>query len=237
MSYVQGFVVPVPSASQEAYRAHAARYVPLFQEFGAARVVHAWGDDVPDGKLTDLKGAVQARPDETVVVSWHEYSSQDAAMAAYGRMMSDPRMKTLMEAGAPFDGKRLIYGGFASLRDDARAGAAPYVDVAIIPVPTVSKDEFAARSATMAEVLKEHGATRVVDGWGANVPDGQVTDFRRAVKATPEETIVYSWIEWPSRQVRDAGWQKFMADPRVQGQMPFDGKRMIFGGFASILDA
>lgn len=237
MSYVQGFVVPVPSASKQAYLKLAEDTAPLFREFGATRIVEAWGDDVPDGKLTDLKGAVQARPDETVVASWHEYASEEAAQAAFGRMMSDPRMKAFMEAGMPFDGKRMIYGGFASLRGDARAGAAPYVDVAVIPVPTARKEEFAERSALMVEVLKENGATRVVDGWGVNVPDGQVTDFRRAVKATPEETVVYSWIEWPSKQAREAGWPKVMADPRMQGQMPFDGRRMIFGGFASILDA
>ena len=137
----------------------------------------------------------------------------------------------------PFDGKRMIYGGFASLRDDVRAGAPPYVDVAVIPVPTARKQEFADRSALMAGVLREHGATRVVDGWGVQVPDGEVTDFRRAVKATPEETVVYSWIEWPSKAAREAGWQKVMADPRMQGEMPFDGRRMIFGGFAPILDA
>jgi uncharacterized protein YbaA (DUF1428 family) len=64
MTYVQGFVVAVPAANKEAYRKHAADAAPIFREFGATRIVEAWGDDVPDGKLTDFKGAVQATPDE-----------------------------------------------------------------------------------------------------------------------------------------------------------------------------
>jgi uncharacterized protein YbaA (DUF1428 family) len=79
----------------------------------------------------------------------------------------------------------------------------------------------------------------VVEGWGDDVPDGKVTDFRRAVKAEDGETVVCSWIEWPSKAVRDEAWQKIMADPRMQpdkDNMPFDGKRMFWGGFAPVID-
>src|SRR5882757_2187239 len=89
-----------------------------------------------------------------------------------------------------------------------------------------------------AAVFKEYGAVRVVEGWGDDVPDGQITDFRRAVKAEDGETIVYSWIEWPSKAARDEAWAKVMADPRMQPDkenMPFDGQRMFWGGFAPIL--
>ena len=79
MSYVEGFVVAVPAANKEAYRKHAADAAPMFKEFGATRLVEAWGDDVPDGKLTDFKGAVKARPDEVVVFSWFEYPEQGGA--------------------------------------------------------------------------------------------------------------------------------------------------------------
>jgi uncharacterized protein YbaA (DUF1428 family) len=237
MSYVQGFVVAVPSAKKSEYLKLAKDSAPLFREFGATRVVEAWGDDVPDGKVTDFKGAVQAEPGETVVFSWHEYPSQEVAGAAYGRMMSDPRMKALMEAGMPFDGKRMIFGGFAPIREAAGDGTMGYVDGALMPVPTGNKAAFGERAALMAKVLEESGAARVMDAWGVDVPDGKVTDCRRAVKATGEEAVVYSWIEWPSKAARDAGWPKVMADPRLQAEMPFDGKRMIFGGFMPMLDA
>jgi len=116
MKYVEGFVAAVPAANKEAYRRHAAEAAPLFREFGATRVVECWGDDVPDGKLTDFRGAVKAREGEVVVFSWIEYPSKEVRDAANARIMSDPRMKE-MGASMPFDGKRMIFGGFAPLLD------------------------------------------------------------------------------------------------------------------------
>jgi uncharacterized protein YbaA (DUF1428 family) len=91
-------------------------------------------------------------------------------------------------------------------------------------------------------IFLELGALRVIEGWGDDVPDGKVTDFRRAVQATAEETVVFSWIEWPDKATRDAGMKKMMEDPRMDPAtpgnppMPFDGKRMIFGGFAPVVE-
>jgi uncharacterized protein YbaA (DUF1428 family) len=116
MAYVEGFVAAVPAANKEAYRKHAAGAAPLFKEFGATRMVENWGDDVPDGKVTDFKGAVKAKPDEVVVFTWFEYPSKQARDAANEKMMNDPRMKQ-MGAEMPFDGKRMIYGGFAPIVD------------------------------------------------------------------------------------------------------------------------
>jgi uncharacterized protein YbaA (DUF1428 family) len=116
MAYVAGFVAAVPAANKEVFRKHAAQALPLFKEFGASRMVETWGDDVPDGKLTDFKGAVKAKPDEVVIFSWLEYPSKEAADAAHQKMMSDPRMHQLGEM--PFDGQRMIFGGFVPLLDE-----------------------------------------------------------------------------------------------------------------------
>jgi uncharacterized protein YbaA (DUF1428 family) len=87
-------------------------------------------------------------------------------------------------------------------------------------------------------VFKEYGALQVVECWGDDVPPGKVTDFYGAVKAEKGEAVVFSWIVWPSKDVRDAASKKMMDDPRMKpsGETPFDGKRMIFGGFRPILD-
>jgi uncharacterized protein YbaA (DUF1428 family) len=105
-------------------------------------------------------------------------------------------------------------------------------------VPAANKEAFRRHAAEAAPIFKEFGATRVVECWGDDVPDGKLTDFRGAVKAEEGEVVVFSWIEYPSREVRDAVMAKVMSDPRMQaiGDMPFDGKRMIFGGFMPLVD-
>lgn len=240
MSYIAGFVVAVPAANKAAYRDHAAAAAPLFKEFGVVRMVEAWGDDVPDGEITDFKGAVKATPDGVVVYSWLEFPSKAVSDAAMARMMSDPRMDGL--AQMPFGGQRMVFGGFSVLLDesDGKPGKMGYVDGSIIPVPTANKDAYRASAAHQIAVLREYGAARVVDAWGDDISDGKVTDFRRAVKATADETVVFSWIEWPSKQVRDAAWPKIFADARMHlhvGSALFDAKRWVHGGFAPILDA
>jgi uncharacterized protein YbaA (DUF1428 family) len=238
MTYVQGFVAAVPTANREEYRRHAAGAAPLFQEFGATRMVEAWGDDVPDGKVTDFKGAVQAKEDETVVFSWLEYPSREAYEAANQKMMADPRMEE-MGADMPFDGKRMIFGGFDPFLDENSGTKGGYVDGFILPVPEENKQAYREMAEKAAKLFQEHGATRVVEAWGDDVPDGKVTDYRRAVKAAEGENVVFSWIEWPSKEVRVAGWEKFMADERMKhdgDKMPFDGQRMFWGGFTPILD-
>jgi uncharacterized protein YbaA (DUF1428 family) len=115
-----------------------------------------------------------------------------------------------------------------------------YVDGFVIPVPAGKKEAYRKVAALAAPVFKEHGATQIVECWGNDVPDGKVTDFKRAVNADAGENVVFSWIVWPSKEARDAGNKKVMADPRMQPgaitDMPFDGKRMIFGGFEVLMD-
>ena len=90
----------------------------------------------------------------------------------------------------------------------------------------------------MAKVFRQHGATRVVEAFGDDVPKGEVTDFYRAVKAVEGEGVVFSFIEWPDKATRDEAWKAIMADEslRPTGEMPFDGKRMFWGGFANVID-
>jgi uncharacterized protein YbaA (DUF1428 family) len=92
-------------------------------------------------------------------------------------------------------------------------------------------------AAMAVPIFKEQGAIRQVECWGDDVPDGKVTDFKRAVNAEPGETVVFAWIEWPSKAARDDSMKKTMSDPRMKmDDMPFDGKRMIYGGFEVMLD-
>lgn len=115
-----------------------------------------------------------------------------------------------------------------------------YVDGFVAAVPTGSKDAFVKHARVAAQVLKEAGATRVVECWGDDVPPGQLTSFPLAVHCQDDETVVFSWIVWPSRAVRDAGMDKMMKDPRMDpaaNPMPFDGKRCIFGGFQVLLES
>lgn len=113
-----------------------------------------------------------------------------------------------------------------------------YVDGFVAAAPTATREDYTKHVKTMGTVFKEFGALRVVDCWGDDVPDGKLTSFPMAVKKEPEETVVFGWIEWPSRAARDEGFEKAMKDPRLTSmKMPFDGKRMIFGGFNVIADS
>lgn len=111
MTYVEGFVAAVPTANKPQYKAHAEQAAAMIKEFGATRFVETWGDDVPHGKVNDLHKAVEAKDDEAIVFSWFEYPDKAARDAANEKMMADPRMEEFGK-DMPFDGKRMIFGGF-----------------------------------------------------------------------------------------------------------------------------
>ena len=115
-----------------------------------------------------------------------------------------------------------------------------YVDGYLVPVPNGNKEECRRIAQMAAGVFKEYGALSVVECWGDDVPEGKVTSFPMAVKRKDDETVVFSWVTWPSKEVRDVGMKKFMEDPRTQPgamAMPFDGQRMVFGGFEVLVSA
>ena len=115
-----------------------------------------------------------------------------------------------------------------------------YVDGFLVPVPTAKKAQYIDVAEKSAVLFKEFGALSVVECWEDDVPEGKVTSFPMAIEREEGESVVFSWITWPSKEVRDIGMQKVMDDPRMPSDpdmFPFDGKRMIFGGFVPVVVA
>ena len=115
-----------------------------------------------------------------------------------------------------------------------------YVDGFVVAVKTADREKYQRYAQAAAPVFKQHGALQIVECWGNDVPEGKVTSFPMAVQRKDDETVVFSWVTWPSKAVRDEGMKKVMEDPRFNPEtnpMPFDGKRMIYGGFEVIVDA
>ncbi|HET7709527.1 MAG TPA: DUF1428 domain-containing protein [Sphingomicrobium sp.] len=131
----------------------------------------------------------------------------------------------------------MIVGGFDAIVEEG-SGRGDYADGFVVPVPEDKVDAYQALAAKMAKVFRQHGATRVVEAVSDDVPKGKVTDFYRAVKAEDGEKVVFSFVEWPDKETRDQAWQKIMADESLKpdGDMPFNGQRMFWGGFEPIFD-
>ncbi len=115
-----------------------------------------------------------------------------------------------------------------------------YIDGFVIAVPKSNKQKFIDHANAMDTMFTDMGAVRVIECWGDDVTPGTLTDFRKAVQANDDEDVIFSWIEWPDKATRDAGMAVMMdpnnADPRMAAEMPFDGKRMIFGGFTPVVE-
>ena len=234
MSYVDGFVIPVESGTKAAFIDHAEKMDKVFIEKGATRVVECWGVDVKTGKTTDFQGAVQVKSDEVVAFSWVEWPDKATRDAAFKAMEADEEM---MAVPMPFDGKRMILGGFEPIVDEGSASAGDYVQGFIIPVPEGKREDYRKMAQDAWTMFQGYGATSVVEAWGDDVPEGKQTDFYRAVKAEPGEKIVFSWMTWPSREVCDAAAEKMQSEMTMpEGfEMPFDGKRMVYGGFEPVV--
>ncbi|HET8749429.1 MAG TPA: DUF1428 domain-containing protein [Sphingomicrobium sp.] len=237
MTYFEGFVVPVPEANKDAFAEHAKGLTPAFLQVGVRRQVEAWESDVPQGKVTDFRKAVAATPDEKAVIAWFEYPDRKARDAANEGMMSNADMAEQARKGSPFDAKRMILGGFDAIVEEGPGGGG-YVDGFVVPVQEGKREAYRELASKMAKSFRKHGATRIVEAIADDVPHGEVTDFYRAVKAEDGETVVFSFIEWPDKAVRDEAWNKIMADESMkpEGDMPFNGQRMFWGGFEKVVD-
>ena len=232
MSYIDGFVIPAPTADRQGFIDHAERLDRYFLQHGATRVLECWGVDVPDGTQTDFKRAVQATPEEAVAFSWIEWpdkATRDAGMKALEPMAGEPM---------PFDGKRMIFGGFQAILDLGSGGPAGYVQGFVVPVPEGRREDYRKLADEVDSMFVEFGCTRIVEAWGDDVPHGAVTDFYRSVDAQDGEAVVFAFAEWPSKEACDAAAARMQNDERMKApppDMPFDGRRMIYGGFTPVV--
>ncbi len=229
MTYFEGFIVPVPESKKDEYRKHAADAAPIFQDIGVTRHFEAWDSDVPEGKVTDFRKAVDAKPDEKVVFSWFEYPDKATRDAANEKMMSDPRMKEMGD-NMPFDGKRMIMGGFDAIVEEG-SGVAAIPTASSCPSPrtrpkliTRLPQRWPRSSASMARTGSSRRSAN-------DVPKGEVTDFYRAVKAEDGEKVVFSFIEWPDKATRDASLAKDHGrrKPEARGRHAFRRQADVLG--------
>jgi uncharacterized protein YbaA (DUF1428 family) len=247
MTYIDGFVIAVPTDNRQKFIDHAGLGDPVFLEHGAKRVLECWQADVPKGKITDFFGAVAAREDESIVFSWIEWPDRKARQAMYDRMeelaRTDERLSPEKNP-MPFDGMRMIFGGFEPVLEEGRPDEGAYVQGFIVPVPEGNKEAYRKAAKGMWDIMKDYGAMRIVEAWQDDVSRGEQTDFFRAVKAEPGEIVVFSFVEWSSREDCDSSHEKMMQDERMKSFMeenpdiepPFDGRRMVYGGFQPVVE-
>ncbi|MGX0976916.1 uncharacterized protein YbaA (DUF1428 family) [Roseovarius sp. MBR-51] len=237
MSYFTGAVAAVPSSNKDAYRAHVDAAWTMFNSYGATRMIETWGADVPYGKLTDFYGSVSAEPDETIVFSWIEWPDKATADASWKRMQSDPAMKEM--PAMPFDGSRMIFGGFDPVFESGAHSGAGYYQGFLLAVPEDKKQAYVDMAGEGWEMFRKGGALGMAETWGVDVPEGKKTDFYRATKAEVGEVPVFSWIAWPDRATCDAAAKAMEAEMSGMDMsaMPFDGKRMMWAGFEPLFDS
>ncbi len=234
MTYYTGSIAAVPTANRHKYIEHASAAWPMFHSKGATRMVETWGVDVPKGKVTDFHRAVEAAADETVAFSWITWPDQPTADAAWQKIQSDPSMPQM-----PFDGKRMIFGGFAPVFEQGADTGAGYYQGFVLAVPEGHQLRYIEMAGKGWQMFSKRGALGMVENWGKDVPRGNQTDFYRATKLEEGEVPMFSWIAWPDRASCDAAATTMEADMADidMSDMPFDGMRMMWGGFEPVFDS
>ena len=235
MTYVSGFIAAVPAANRDAFIAHAKAGWPWFHKRGALRMVECLGTDVKHGTQTDFYRATQASDDEVPLFSWVEWPDKATADAAWASMESDPDLPDMPDM--PFDGKRMFWGGFTPIVTVGESRPGSYVQGFVLAAPADSKQAYVDMARSATDMFRRMGATYQAECWGTDVPHGKQTDFYRATDARDGEVPLFSWIEWPDRATADAAWAAMMTEDHPDmADMPFDGARMFWGGFAPIVD-
>jgi Uncharacterized conserved protein len=140
MTYYAGTVAAVPTKNRQIYIDHVHGAWPVFQRYGCTRMVEGWGVDIPKGKVTDFYGAVDAREDETIVFAWTEWPDKQAADAAWERMQAENAMMQISEM--PFDGSRMIYGGFSPVFTAGSDQTAGYIQGFALAVPERNREAY-----------------------------------------------------------------------------------------------
>jgi uncharacterized protein YbaA (DUF1428 family) len=184
---------------------------------------------------------VDCQDGEEVVFSWIEWpdkATHDRMVAGMEELVkTDPRFDP-QKNPMPFDGKRMIYGSFQPIVERGDWVRGGYVQGFVVPVKAERKEDYHRMADEVWDMFAEFGGRRVIEAWQDQVPRGERTDFYRAVKADADEAVVFSFIEWDSKQACDDAHARMMADERMKQppDMPFDGKRMIFGGFTPVVE-
>lgn len=238
MSYYTGSLIPVPVANRDDYVAHARASWPILRDHGALRMVETWGVDIPRGKVNDLYGAVESRDGENVVFSWIEWADKAACDEAWKRMEQSEAMKAMPPM--PFDGARMIYGGFEPVVAVGNDRGAGYIQGFALAVPEKNRQAYVdMANDAWNGAFGNKGALGMVEAWGIDVPHGKRTDFYRATLAEEGEVPLFSWVAWPDKATCDAAARAMEAEwqGKEMPQMPFDGRRMMWGGFEPVFDS
>ena len=238
MTYYTGCIAAVPTANKEKFIAHVKAGWPMLRRHGATRLIESWGVDVPRGKVNDLYGAVEAREGETVIFSWIEWPDRASADAGWAAMQDDPTGKAMPPL--PFDGSRMIFGGFEPVMTAGSDGGVGYVQGFALAVPEKNRAAYVAMAReAWKDAFEPHGCLGIVEAWGADVPRGTRTDFYRATMAKDGEMPLFSWTAWPDKATCDAAAKAMEAEMAGKEfpEMPFDGKRMMWGGFEPVFDS
>lgn len=236
MTCYTGSIAAVPTANRQDYIDHLSQAWAIMRKHGATRMIESWGVDVPEGKVNDLRGAVQAKDDEAVTFAWIEWPDKATADAAWEKMQADPDMADMK---MPFDGSRMIFGAFEPVFEEGEPQGAGYYQGFALAVPERNRDAYVKMAGDAWPMFAKGGALGTCEAWGIDVPRGKQTDFWRATLAEDGEAVLFSWVAWPDRATCDAAASEMMAEMEGQAypDMPFDGMRMMWGGFETIFDS